>query len=377
MDLSVIIVNYRSASYTLHAVASALAQEVDSEAGGRGGIEVLVIDNGSSPEDVAILEGLPRSVKLFRNAANLGFAAAVNQGILESGGKFLCLLNPDTHLFPGALQRLLEHLYRCPDVAAAGPRAWWDEERTFLLPLVRLPTPGSMIVESLAGLSYRVGRALCRRWHQRDLTLWRSADPMTIDMLCGACLMIRREVLDRVGGFDPAYTLYYEDADWCRRARRRGYRFVYVPAAEIVHYYNQSAQSSAAQSTEWMVRSRSYYMKKQFGRWPAAFCEQVAGLLGQLAVRRNPAPPEPLFTPLGPQQEPPLFSHWETDVEGETLFEVSHHWSFAFKAAAFRRRSELRLPLPIWKRLQPGRYYTRLTDLATFRPEKVWSWQKV
>ena len=377
MDLSVIIVNYRSASYTLHAVTSALAQEVDSEAGGRRGIEVLVIDNGSSSEDAALLEGLPGTVRLIRNGANVGFAAAANQGIREARGEFLCLLNPDTHLFPGALQRLLEQLRRHPEVAAAGPKAWWDEERTFLLPFVRLPTPGSMIVESLAGLSYRAGRALCRRWHQRDLTLWRSAGPMAIDMLCGACLVIRREVLDRVGGFDPAYPLYYEDADWCRRARRSGYRFAYVPAAEIVHYYNQSAQSAAAQSREWMVRSRRYYMTKQFGRWRGAFCEQLTGMLGRLGDRMNVNPPRPLYVDLGPQQEPPLFSHGEADVEGETLFEVSHHWSFAFKAAAFRRSSELRLPLPIWKRLQPGRYYTRLTDLATLRPEKVWSWQKV
>lgn len=377
MDLSVIIVNFCSASDTLHAVASALEQEVASDTGGRGTVEVLVIDNGSPPEDVAILEGLPRSVKLFRNATNLGFAAAVNQGILESRGKFLCLLNPDTHLFPGALQRLLEHLYRCPDVAASGPKAWWDEARTFLLPLVRLPTPGSMILESLAGLNYLVSRGVGARWHRRDLDLWRGADSMTIDMLCGACLVIRRVVLDRVGGFDPAYTLYYEDADWCRRVRKRGHRLAYVPAAEIVHYYNQSAQAVAEQSMSWMIRSRNYYLEKQFGRWPAALCRRMAAVAVGLSERWDPAPPDRLYVDLGPQEEPPHFHDGEADVAREVVFEVSRHWSFAFKAAAFRPTPDLRFPLPIWKRLQPGRYYTRLTDVATCRQARIWSWQKV
>ncbi len=377
MDLSVVIVNYRSASYTLHAVASALEQEVGFEGCARAEVEVLVIDNGSSPEDAALLEGLPRSVRLIRNGVNVGFAAAANQGIREARGEFLCLLNPDTHLFSGAFLRLMEQLRRHPEVAAAGPKAWWDDERTFLLPLVRLPTPGSMIAESLAGLNYRIARALCRPWHHRDLTLWRSADPMPIDMLCGACLMIRRGALDRVGGFDPAYSLYYEDADWCRRARGHGYRFAYVPAAEIVHYYNQSAQSAAKQSREWMIRSRRHYLEKQFGRWAAAFCEWIAALAGRLGDRWHPAPPESLYVNLGPQEEPPLFNHGETEAPREALFEVSHHWTFAFKAAAFSRSPALRLPLPIWKQLQPGRYYTRLTDLATSRQEKIWSWQKV
>lgn len=199
---------------------------------------------------------------------------------------------------------------------------------------------------------------------------------MNIDMLCGACLVIRRAVLDRVGGFDPSYMLYYEDADWCRRVRRHGYRLAFVPAAEIVHYYNQSAQAVAEQSSEWMIRSRNYYLEKQFGRWPAALCRRVRAGIGRLAERWDPAPPAHLYLDLGPQEEPPRFGDREADVQREVLFEVSHHWSFAFKVAAFRPTPELRFPLSVWKRLQPGRYYTRLTDLATSRQVRIWSWQK-
>jgi GT2 family glycosyltransferase len=377
VDLSVIIVNYRSASYTLHAVASALEQEVESKTGGRGAIEILVIDNGSPPEDVALLEGLPQSVRIIHNSTNLGFSPAVNQGIREAKGKFLCLLNPDAHPFPGAFQRLIEHLYRHPEVAASGPRGWLDDEKTFLLPFVRLPTPGSMILESLAGLNYRVSRVVCRPWHRRDLALWQITVPMSIDMLCGACLVIRRAVLDRVGGFDPHYLLYYEDADWCRRVRRHGYRLAVVPAAEIVHYYDQTAQLAVKQSMDWMVRSRHYSRGKQFGPWAATLYERIAGMAGRAADRWDPSPPRRLYEDLGLQAEPPLFTGIEPDVERKVLFEIGYHWNFVIKAAAFRPTPELHFPLPIWKRLRPGRYYTRLTELATGRPEKIWSWQKV
>jgi GT2 family glycosyltransferase len=376
MDLSVIVVNYRSASYTLHAVASALGQEVATERGERAATEIVVIDNGSSHEDVALLDGLPRQVTLIRNDVNRGFAAAANQGIAETRGRFVCLLNPDTHLFPGAFQRLLDELYRAHDVAAAGPRTWWDDERTFLLPLVRLPTPASIVAEGLAQLGYRPARVLTRAWHRRDLALWRAGGPAAIDMLCGACLMVRREALERVGAFDPAYVLYYEDADWCRRARRAGYRLLHVPAAEIVHYYNQSAQAAPQQSLAWMVRSRRRYLEAHAGPRLAAACERVIEATSRLAERRQPRPPVSIYVDLGSQEEPPSFCGARPGLEREALFEMSHHWSFAFKAAAFTRAAELRVSLPIWKRLQPGRYYTRLTDLATSRTERIWAWRK-
>jgi len=377
MDLSIIIVNYHSAFYTLRAIASVLAQEIDSEGGGRGTVEVLVIDNGSPPEDQARLDSLPESVRLILNDTNRGFAAAVNQGLREAQGNFLCLLNPDTHLFPDALQRLMEHLRLHPDVAACGPRAWLDEERTFLLPVIRAPSPGSMILESLARLNYRLARTVCASWHRRDLTLWCASVPMTVETLSGACLMTRRTILDQVGEFDPAYPLYYEDADWCRRARHHGYRLAYVPSAKIVHYHNQSAQTASAQSRQWMMQSRNNYLRKQFGRCRAALCGALCAAPGALARFWHPASPRYLYHDLGSLQEPPRFGATHSVGERQVLFEISRHWNFALKIAAFRTTPELCIPAPVWKRLEPGRYYTRLVDLATLREEMIWSWQKV
>jgi hypothetical protein len=99
--------------------------------------------------------------------------------------------------------------------------------------------------------------------------------------------------------------------------------------------------------------------------------------IGRLARSRNATPPRHLYLDLGPQRLPFPLSNGNPEIEREVLFEVSDHWAFALAAACFARTPVLRLPLAIWQCLQPGRYYARLTDLATARVERIWSWQKL
>ena len=151
VDLSVIIVNYNVALLVLKAVASLEGQRFAGQSGGDGRLEILVIDNASSADDLACLEQLPSSVVLVRNDRNVGFAAANNQGIQHAAGRFLCLLNPDTRVLDGALDALLQHLYRHPEVGAVGPRFWADDERTILLPPGDPPTL-SFLLSGLVGV---------------------------------------------------------------------------------------------------------------------------------------------------------------------------------------------------------------------------------
>src|SRR5262249_11731937 len=151
-------------------------------------------------------------------------------------------LNPDTVPFPGVLATLLAALDGDPRVGAVAPRLWWDETRTLLLPPIPLPTLADMVARGggrrLAGFGDWCSRRLAR-WAFRT----GHADRTThLPMLSGAFLLARRRVVDEVGGFDPGFPLYLEDADWCRRVRRAGHRLAYVPAAEVVHRFDQSAQ---------------------------------------------------------------------------------------------------------------------------------------
>ena len=373
-DLSVIIVNYNVASLVLQAVASLERQKFAGPNGRDGRLEILVIDNASSPEDVACLEALPSGVVLVRNERNVGFAAANNQGIGRASGRYLCFLNPDTKVLDGALDALLQHLYGHPDVGAVGPRIWADDERIVLLPPGDPSTLSFILAQLLGGAFPAVGRWYGRRWCRRALAFWSSHEPVRVPMLSGACILTSRTALDQVGGFDPRYFLYYEDTDWCRRLRRAGYRLVVVPAAEIVHYYNQSAKLDPNARGHALL-SQSRFVGVHFGVWGRLLYEAAKAVNNRANRRRCPIM-RPRAIELGCLQVPPRLCVNGVVSSREPLIQISRDWSFVPSAAVVVRTADFRFPPSVWERMQPGRYYARMIDPQTLRVLAIWSWEK-
>jgi len=374
-DLSVIIVNYNVAPLVLQAVASLQAQKFAGQDGAEGRLEVLVVDNGSSREDLACLEALPSTATLLRNGRNLGFAAANNRGIERAAGRYLCFLNPDTRVQDGALDALLQHCYGHREVGAVGPKIWADDERTLLLPPADSPTL-SFVLAQIAGRAVPVlGRLHARRWRDRALTFWRSRAARSVAMLSGACLLSPRSVVERVGGFDERYFLYYEDADWCRRVGRAGYGLAYVPAAEIVHFYNQSAKLDPGSAGRHASDSRARFVEVHYG---------AAGTLlygAALAVSRRvhlarPRVLERGVIDLGRIMDPPPLAVDGAAPFRSCLVELAYDRLFVPSVGAFVDGGAFQLSRPVWERLQRGRYFARMIDLETLTPLALWSWEK-
>lgn len=374
-DLSVIIVNYNVAPLVLQAVASLQRQKFAGQDCSEGLLEVLVIDNASSPEDIACLEGLPSGVVLVKNKRNVGFAAANNQGIERASGRHLCFLNPDTQVLDGALDAMLQHLYRHPEAGAAGPRIWADDGRTVLLPPGDPPTL-SFILSGLAGDAFPLmARRRSLAWHRHAITYWRSRKPSSVTMLSGACIVTPRAVVDQVGAFDPRYFLYYEDADWCRRVYRRGLQLVYLPDAEIVHYYNQSAKGDPHDAGEHALRSREHFVNVHYGL-PGTLLYRVVQLLSNRQIGPGGRAALHRVIDLGRLDTPPRFRLIDGILPRESLIQFGYDDLFVPSAAAFVRQADFQLPRPVWERMQPGRYYARMIDLETLRPLALWSWEK-
>lgn len=375
VDLSVIIVNYNVASLVLQAVAALERQKFAGPNGRDGRLEILVIDNASSPEDVARLEGLPSGVVLVRNERNVGFAQANNQGIERASGRYLGFLNPDTKVLDGALDALLHHLYRHPEVGAVGPRFWADDERTLLLPPGNPPTL-SFLLGQIIGTAFPVlGEWHTRRWHRYALTFWRSQIPLVVPILSGACIVTSRTAVDRVGGFDPAYFLYSEDTDWCRRLRRAGYRLMVVPEAEIVHYYNQSAKLDPKGALGHALWSQGWFVKVHYGRLGLLLYRATRAMSDRVASWRRHAEPRQLVD-LGHCTAPPLLSVSNDVSPCEVMVQIAYQRHFIPSVAAFVRKGDFQLSLPVWERMQPGRYYARMIDPETVRPLALWSWEE-
>lgn len=194
------------------------------------GAEIVVVDNAST--DRTCLEAASRNVRLITNSENRGFAAAVNQGILALDTPYVLLLNPDARL-ETSLDALVECCRR-PGVAGAGGKlvdATGLPQAGFAVR--SLPSPAALICEVL--LLNRIWPRNPVNWHYRCLD-FNFSTPSDVEQPAGAFLMIRRDVWQELNGFDERfYPLWFEDVDFCWRARQRGYRMCYTPDAVAKH----------------------------------------------------------------------------------------------------------------------------------------------
>ncbi len=219
-EIGIVIVTFNSAAEIGPCLDAALAS----------GARLVVVDNAS--HDATIAEVARRGVRLIANGENRGFAAAVNQGFLVLNSPYVLLLNPDA-----VLQSSLEPLREACDLpgsAGAGGRLLDAEGRPQVGFMVRrLPTPAALALEALLLNRVWPNNPVNRRYRALDLDPNRLS---TVEQPAGAFLMVRRTVWEELGGFDEGFRpLWFEDVDFCRRARDEGYQLHYVPAAVAKH----------------------------------------------------------------------------------------------------------------------------------------------
>ncbi|HYM96314.1 MAG TPA: glycosyltransferase family 2 protein [Candidatus Sulfotelmatobacter sp.] len=223
--------------------------------------ETIVVDNGSedgSPD--LVRERFPR-VQLIANPDNRGFAAANNQALAQTHGRYVLLLNSDAEVEPEALARLTRYADEHPEVGILGPKLLYPDGR--LQPSGGpLPTP-LWTIAGLLGLSGLLGRP-------RYGTLRDYGRPAEVEEVSGAAMLVRREVIDRIGRLDEGFTWGYEDVDFCLRARRAGWRVHYVPDARVRHHWGGSSRLAPAATTLRAIAGRQRYFRKHYGRGAAA-----------------------------------------------------------------------------------------------------------
>ena len=328
MRLALILVHYHTPDLAAAAV-EALRSDV-----GDGDAEWILVDNGSDTAGRALLESLP--IRRIDPGANLGYAGGVNLGVASSTAEALIVMNPDVLVFPGCVPALLERLRA--GAAVAGPAFYWDRGRRMLLPPAE---ERGRTAELLAVLSPGTAR---RRWRRHARRHWEARGPIESGSLSGSLLAIRRDAWDRVGPFDEGYRLFFEETDWLLRARRLGLRSEYVPAAEAVHLYNQSA-AREPRSQGWFEESARRFRRLHYGAAFAAVLETLS------RPRRAPDLPRASVLDL------PAGAEW---------VEVSPNPS-GFPAAAERLAAGAKswsLPEEIAARMPGGRWIVQVTDRA-------------
>jgi GT2 family glycosyltransferase len=276
--VAVVIVNYRTYA-ELGACLESLGRSTTPTV-------TIVVDQQSDPAAAdAIARQFPH-VTLIRLEGNSGFAAGVNRGARDARTSYLLLLNPDTIVKPDLCGWLAAWLDAHPEVGIAGPRLE-NEDGSIQASARRFPDCTTAIAGRSSWLTRVVpGNRLSRRnLPGLDVS---AGDAMEVDWVSGACMMIRRDVFEAVGGMDEEFFLYWEDADFCRRVARSGWRTVYCPTVGAIHAGGRSSRQATDQSLLAFHRSAFRLFWKHAGAGGRLVAPLVfAGLRVRLAVMRR------------------------------------------------------------------------------------------
>ena len=222
--------------------------------------EVIVVDNASADASVAMVRAQFPQVQVIANTENCGFAVATNQGLRAANGTFLCLLNPDTELFSGALAALANFLESHPDVGVVGPTLLYPDGR-YQHAAFHFPTLAMALIDFFP-LNHRLLNS--RLYGRYPFSMHEK--PFAMDYPLGACMMVRREVCAAVGLLDEQFFMYCEEVDWCRRIKQAGWQIMHVPGARVVHHEGQSTRQAAGRMFVELHRSRFRLFAKHCSR---------------------------------------------------------------------------------------------------------------
>lgn len=252
--------------------------------------EILVVENASTDGSAQMVENEFPQVTLIRSAINLGFGAANNVALARARGRYVVLINSDAFFAPGALALAIQHMDQTPSCALGGARLVGRDG-------ARQPSSRSFhsVVNDalvLTGLAARFPRS--KFFGRFDRTWADEMTPAQVDWVPGAFSIIRPEALRRIGFFDPAFFLYYEEVDLCLRLKRAGYEIWYWPDIVVTHIGGESSRqlkalefsSRSAQVVLWRMRSTLIYYRKHHGA-KAHLARWLESSLYRLTVLRN------------------------------------------------------------------------------------------
>lgn len=274
MKVSVLIVNWNSKEYVRRCLETIQATCGDHP------LQIVVVDGGSFDGCGEMLAQEFPEVEFVQVPENVGFGRSNNLGFERVTGETLLLLNPDCELQPGSVQSLLAKLEKLPAAGLVGPRI--------------LNTDGTLQTSCVRAFPTPLNQALGSDWlHRRfpSARLWgnweafQSPVPSEVDVLSGACMLLRSQTFRKVGGFSAEFFMYGEDIDLCYKVRHLGLRNYYDPGAQVIHHGGQSSnQQFKSFSIVLMRESDQVVMRKWQGVWAATMYRVLMALSAVLRL---------------------------------------------------------------------------------------------
>jgi GT2 family glycosyltransferase len=252
IDVSVIIVSWNTQDILCDCINS-IYQQTNNEQ-----FEVIVVDNASSDGSVDMVQSEFRQVKIIKNNENRGFAAANNQGITVAQGRYVLLLNSDTVVLNGVIDKVVAFADSSPKAGIIGCRVL-DKEKIsqpscFLFPSVLNLFLATTYLYKLCPKSKFFGR--------EHMTWWNRDDVREVDVVTGCFMLVRREAIEQVGLLDERFFMYAEETDWCYRFKQAGWQIMFTPNAEIIHLHGASSRQVKPKMISQWRKSMLFFFEK-------------------------------------------------------------------------------------------------------------------
>lgn len=247
--VSIVIVNWNTAALLRNCLASLPVGCAGTA------YETFVVDNGSTDGSQQMVRAEFPYVRLIENGRNLGFAAANNVALRQARGEFFLLLNSDTVLTAGCIDRLVEHMRADPTCGFCGPQLL-NEDGSNQNSVANFPCLATELCQkSLLRLLFP------RRFCSRNMAV---DGPVVVESLVGAALLARREMTDQIGFYDEAFFFFFEETEWCLRGALAGWTCVFLPQAKVYHLQGQTAKKVRIPVRIEYWRSRYTYFRKYY-----------------------------------------------------------------------------------------------------------------
>ncbi len=255
MDVSIIVVSWNTRDILRDCLKSVYEQTSDIS------FEVIVIDNASSDDSVFMVKSEFPHVVLIENKDNRGFAAANNQGMQIANGRYVLLLNSDTIVLDGAIQKTLAFADQHPDAAVVGCKVLNPDG--FLQPTCFMyPSLLNLFLSST--YLYKIFPR-SRFFGRERMTWWDRDDVREVEVVTGCFMLVRTEAIEQVGIMDESFFMYAEETDWCYRFNKAGWRLLFTPNAQIIHLGGQSSKIVKVQMNIELRKSILYFIRKNQG----------------------------------------------------------------------------------------------------------------
>ena len=265
--VSVVVVAYNSAAWLPRCLAPILAQADDVD-----GLEVFVVDNASPDTSAAVVrQGFP-AVHVIDSPQNVGFGAGCNLALAKASGRTLVMVNPDCEIRPGTLRAFVDHFRSHPGSGAAGGRLMYGDG-SFQDAAFRFPSLAQVFLD-VWPINWRLTQSSLNGRYPRAL----DGTAFPCDFVLGALMAVRREAYAATGGFDPAYFMYVEEVDWCRRLGTHGWQVWHLPGAVATHHAGQSTRTVAGRMFVELHRSRLRYYRRHWSPIAVAAARAITWL---------------------------------------------------------------------------------------------------